>query len=396
MGLFFGFFHMKNLLSSAFRRSAIEVVPKLYPESVNEVVVHIGMKKTGSTAIQNFLQKNSHMLAEHDLIFPGENTHKRKRNESYRNAGHGPIIQALSSGVYGALHALREEIARSDAQRVILSSENLFFASPTVIERLALALQGVKVKVVVYLRRRDQWLESVYGEDISGGNGKCTAEFKDYCAASAKQLDYLTLVNRWSEYFGKEAICIRPYEACRSKPLNVVGDFLGVLGLDLDVLQYHHVTDDYANLSPLWKSELMLMREMNKLPYKDVQSYKEFSDAFVGAFSGIGVGVARRWFSVGDREKLLNFYKVDDKRLSDCYFNGGELFPKLTEEELLQDIASSDAEHIEISIGHIAQAFHLYLENQSDLQHAEYIGGRTAFFVLLNTIFQRIKGLLRK
>jgi hypothetical protein len=207
--------------------------------------LHIGIHKTGTTSIQRFFTE--HAKAFEDVLH-------------YPQAGnngisHGALSNALKSGKWeesyramlekmGAVkeshyteisHAdkralldnLRDEINGSKSNSILLSSEGFYeWISPEELKRAFDWFAG-EIKVVVYLRRQDDWLMSVYNQMVKD-------EKMRYFGA-ANKIPQLSLINfhdyleELSACFGQQSLIVRLWYP----GVDVIHDFLAnVLRLD--------------------------------------------------------------------------------------------------------------------------------------------------------------------
>lgn len=142
--------------------------------NVSEFIIHIGTHKTGTTAIQNYLQANSRTLLRQGVLYiPHPQGHSALKNSDtldetaasrYRQyvsttindtgrTGDKPLKVLLSwEGFSGSLIA-----GYTNAQAVV---DNLQSAVSPLAER---------ARIIVYLRRQDHFLESVYSQKVHSG-----------------------------------------------------------------------------------------------------------------------------------------------------------------------------------------------------------------------------------
>jgi hypothetical protein len=184
-----------------------------------ELVLHIGMHKTGSTALQRALSAAATPLDQSGILYP----------EAGRGPqpGHAHLAWEAKSVPDkfpgGALtRALIDEIRRAEWERVIISSEELSRV-PTVsyvrwAERLAESIRVDRVQVVGYVRPQWAFLESLYAERVRGGREQ--RSFRDYVAAfiDHPRTDYNAAFDPWSAAFGRN-VSVRHY------PTDVIADF---------------------------------------------------------------------------------------------------------------------------------------------------------------------------
>lgn len=202
--------------------------------------LHIGINKTGSSAIQRFLAENARMLLRHGVLYPRAGRHENAHYLLSRALGFGPaershdVAEVASARTIERLRVrLETEARRHPAARVVLSSEQ--FVRPLDPWPVRGFLAAFDCRIVVYLRRHDHWWASAYGQALKTvahppwGMGP-----EAYIAWSQErhpgQRRYRPLLERWCGVFGGENIIVRPYEPMQN-PDGVVADFLHTIGV---------------------------------------------------------------------------------------------------------------------------------------------------------------------
>ena len=197
------------------------------------VFLHIGMNKTGTSAIQSWLSMHARELAREGALYPQSGCEggvhyglSRALGFSHRRRAPPPPREELGA-------ALREEIGASGAHTVILSSEDFVLRGD--VGAVREFLQAWDARIVVYLRRHDHWWLSVYNQAVrmvarppweSG-----LAGYLRYCRTRRNPPGrYRALVDRWAECFGNDRILLRPCEDAQN-PEGVVADFVRTVGL---------------------------------------------------------------------------------------------------------------------------------------------------------------------
>jgi len=284
--------------------------PRLLPHTVKEVTLHIGMTKTGSTAIQNFLERNRELLCENRILYPQTGLHFETRSDSKRTSGHQYLMLASKRRDTDFFARVFSEITTTpNIRKVIISTENMFLdMSATDIEKLHKQLGNVEAKIVVYLRRQDKWLESMYNEAISGSHIKECRPFSDFVEAHKDEgsIDYATVLSHWARVFGQDNIIVRPYDDELIKE-GVVSDFCKVAGLG-NCFNEENESASERNISPLAKKDLLVLRAMNKLPFdltNKAASYRPFIHAFIDRHGSLDNTDRVRWFSGQARMQIL-------------------------------------------------------------------------------------------
>ncbi|WP_238368368.1 hypothetical protein [Mesobacterium pallidum] len=172
-----------------------------------ELILHIGTTKTGSTAIQVALRKSSDSLAKDAAAFLGislENVQEARAYPWCQPGDAGRLLagdfakreEQVAAVVLAALTRLRQQ----GVQTAIWSNE-AFFGNAKIIPLIKrLRDAGVRVRVIIYIRRHDKWALSAYvqfalkGKDYSGRVKK----FADWAAPRSIKAPFL---RRWQDAF---------------------------------------------------------------------------------------------------------------------------------------------------------------------------------------------------
>ncbi|EEC42832.1 predicted protein [Phaeodactylum tricornutum CCAP 1055/1] len=179
--------------STAAAREDIETMVLLKPNASTSIKKgkpvlfwHVGPHKTSSTAVQTFLYKMENVLKQRDNIvmplhLPGKcSKHKAAANIAYClvdyeewpnswdecRACESPrsVVSNDCGQVLTAFHQFVES-ARVNSQNILLSSEGFSIWTTAQIQRLvSKCFSDWDVRVIVYFRQWDEWLESVYFE----------------------------------------------------------------------------------------------------------------------------------------------------------------------------------------------------------------------------------------
>jgi hypothetical protein len=218
------------------------------------LILHIGTHKTGTSALQTFFSRRRDALADRFGI------HYLRAGLGSGKAHHelAWAVRDKHNVPMRVWKEAREEIADCDAPTTVISSEAFWFADPALVKK---ALGPVEdLQIVLYLRRQDKYLQSLYKQTVTGGRRN---DFASWLEGRTTRGDYLGVVRAWAEAFGREAIQIRPYER-EGRTIDVVDDFAGVIGIDDPGFLAKKNRATMHNPSP--RRELLeLLRALNQL-----------------------------------------------------------------------------------------------------------------------------------
>lgn len=207
-----------------------------------DLVLHIGMTKTGSTSIQHFLRENRDALADHGWLYPrtpGKTRHVRlgffvKSDEELAKTG------AWVTGDYPEPAVFRKrfpkrltaELVGSGLQRAILSEEFLWQATRLSAVRELTAPIARSTRVVVYLRRQDDHLVSAYQQSVRGGDTQRIDSFAAVRGRSAAY-DYASRLAGWQRDVAPDELVVRRFESAHFPGGSLYQDFLTSAGVDV-------------------------------------------------------------------------------------------------------------------------------------------------------------------
>ncbi len=192
-----------------------------------KLYVHIGMPKTGSSAIQAFLALNESYLLKHGFCYPNHTGFKQAFQTSAGN-----VTDMRKWVENGNQQAFKFLLNQSTANHVILSSEILFIALKKYPKRFAelLAGAGKPFKIICYVREFGDLIESVVNQHI-----------KNHFLVNYKKIDelvqnsdYFNCLLEALKYFKNNEIVVKRYGEEYFYNGSIYEDFLQVLGLELD------------------------------------------------------------------------------------------------------------------------------------------------------------------
>lgn len=201
------------------------------------IILHIGIHKTGTTAIQKGLNEARDELLHHAVGYP--------KAGLWLDAHHGLAFalqdppKALPTGLSAAsyLATLWDELDAMKCPRAIISSEDLW---PLPARRIVEVLPAPIDKVVIYLRRQDNWLDSMYREMIKSSNFRGSPEAFVRAVMRRERFEYYSapidpdfhrLIQDWMSVLTYDKLQLRVYEPSAARA-DAVADFTSAIGLD--------------------------------------------------------------------------------------------------------------------------------------------------------------------
>lgn len=212
--------------------------------------IHIGTSKTGTTTIQTYCGINREQLKSKGVLFPIMPYHYDRITEN-RN-GHFLYATIYENGVRNKekeKQVLKQELdyivdCFKDYDNVLLSEESIWWATATRRKGLWKYLQehsqqnNYQVKIIVYLRRQDQFMMSRYNQiiktDTGGGTQRFYEYFKDMNGKYKCVMNYRQRLDYMAKFFPKENIVVKRFDRSYFYNGDLNADFLHILGVEID------------------------------------------------------------------------------------------------------------------------------------------------------------------
>ena len=235
------------------------------------IYVHIGTPKTGSTSIQYFLWNNYEVLRKNGVLFP-KSCLTQTSSYGNRSAAHSTFLHDFDK----ACKNLKQEITVSKNIHTVLLSCEQFGPRIRFISDLSKQLfKNNVIKIIIYLRRQDKYLESLYKEAVAGTFARFAEDFTTYyyTHTEAMRPDYYQLLQPWADCFGHENIIVRPFEKKQFYGGNLIRDFLHHTCID-DIENFQNLEIYNENIS-IPCEVVRLMSHLNAIPMQ-AATYREF------------------------------------------------------------------------------------------------------------------------
>ncbi len=213
------------------------------------IILHIGLPKTGSTTIQQFLYVNQRRLAEQGYAFlrslgqpnnTGLVLHCRnfgraaseRRSLRYRKgirseADLASYRKTLEVALEGEVSALPGSLGT-----IVMSCELCARLHDDEIRRLQalLAPFASSIEILLYLRGQDDVIRSSYTTTLRVGHSVSFSKWIDK-EIGKDMYRYADLIARWAAVFGEEALKVRLFRKDLFKEGDLVADFCDAVGV---------------------------------------------------------------------------------------------------------------------------------------------------------------------
>ena len=246
-----------------------------------KLFLHIGAPKTATSSIQTFLNTHTSFLHQQGLHYlrSGLSMNHQCHHELVWAMELHPALsyvdQDITKRKSEILASLGEEIERHSEYDLILSSELLFFLHDfgRIVPLLSL-FKDREVNVVVYVRKQDKFLESLYQQIVKDG-GKIG--FEEW-VSHAKQIgNYNLMLNRLFKVFSREQIIVDVFDS-RREDFHPIKNFLGLIGIPKDSFLEYPIENIKIN-EALTREQVGKLVEINKKnPSKRFEMIKQFSE----------------------------------------------------------------------------------------------------------------------
>lgn len=307
---------------------------------MKELYIHIGQPKTGTSALQTFCTINREALREAGIYYPIFDGDYAIREKNYAMAGNAYSMKMLACPreQFGESQIRYMEEVRKlfdEAQCVLLSAERLWGTDSWLYRNVRDFIGekfNIKIKIIVYLRRQDERIESSWNQWIKAGT------YYKSCAEYAKEArieyDYYLHLKMISDVIGKENMIVRIYNPDSfTADRNIYKDFMSIFGLaDISAFQ-----QPQFQVNPsLGKNLVEIKRIFNAIPSSlilDDEFRKILRENVMFARSTEAITKAPAFLSYEERKEILDRYEESNRMIGQEYFGiEGSPFFELSEQ----------------------------------------------------------------
>jgi len=296
---------------------------------VKKLFIHIGTGKTGTTALQNFLDQNNEILKKEYSIQYAK-THKENHvhhalcsNFRRKDIDSKKIIPKR-------LQELIQEAKDSSCETFIISSEYFPGVSEAEIEELYIKTleKYFEIHIIVYLRRQDEYLESWFAQLIKTERYSANIYNIMKVLQDTGLFNYYDLIKKWNNHIDKSNIHVKIYEKTQFYKGNIFNDFMQIFDIcdisNFTILKKDpnpSLTRDQALLIKAFYNAGLehLMDDVIKKPYsfQPINSSKFLSPEerteLILKYESLNAKVAKEYLNRGDGKLFINPLPIDSK-----------------------------------------------------------------------------------
>ena len=321
--------------------------------------MHIGLHKTGTSSIQESLIQNKKKLKTDGILYLNDliNLNKIINSDSFNQLLADQFLNEIEK-------VLKKD--KNNIRKVIISNESLsgnpfadYNNNNIIIKYLSALNKLFDTKIIIYLRRQDEFIESLYTQSIKSGNTHIFDKFiKSF---NTQKFNWYNYLKQWLEYFTKNDLKIRIYNKRTLAKGNVVHDFANIINSQVlkEDKRSYQINSGYSQKS--LEIARSFNQYLNKEEIKHIRPYLEKIDPKI-KFNSFN------YFSYKDRKQLLSYYEKSNKELMKYYSIGiTKEFFKIEKEKDKKDgqLKINSENHIII----ISKLFSLLIKENITLRH---------------------------
>jgi hypothetical protein len=306
--------------------------------------LHIGVKKTGTTFLQNWIALNSDLLGKsgvqtldqtvsHHLgiEFASEMTKQKWLRDELPQLQLGKALAATTSCIEKSPHEL-----------FLISSESFRIAEPHLVSSYFSSI-GVRIaKIIIFVRRQDLAITSAINQRVKSSEMAVT-DWRQWCN---EDFDWNRLYSRWLKELPSAEIAVRSYDRCVADD-SLLQVFKEEIGYDEHQDDEVLPSRDLSNPS-LCASLLEVCRIANERKHYHLRDFllKAQLDGFVGQKYGLSQEAVT---------SIEHFYRESNERLAFAV-NSQELLEITAPEWRASGTEATGSASIEILIDLLARA----------------------------------------
>jgi hypothetical protein len=220
------------------------------------IVIHIGLRKSGSTSLQYFLSDNEEALRRIGVEYPrlgrsGRLTQTAHQNLQCELRGRKAIFDPARGTIADVANYWRE----ARAHTLILSCEGFEECPTDEARRLkTLARDDEEFRIVLIVRDLVSLMPSSYGQKIKSGTSYLDFDAFFDRRMQEPRVDYFRTAENWAAAFGWEALRVRLLDPAHLLNGDLIDDFLALADIDPEApITRSMARPGIVNVTPGWR-----------------------------------------------------------------------------------------------------------------------------------------------
>lgn len=286
------------------------------------IYLHVGLDKSGSTAIQRALGLNQSWLNTKGYLFPSTGRVFGGHHEGLFTTGGENSWEQFSQELDGARQA--------GSRAAVISWEGVHFLSASRLSRFKALLHAYELKVILYLRDQAELIQSGYFQQMKQKRMNLTVSSFELIDEQLmpESRNYAHKIAKLEQVFGKQSLDVRLYDRENFVGQDIVTDFFKAVSLELDsTFQFPYLE---ANPS-LDLPAVMLLNLVDRF-YEDPDGRRQMVNQLLLDIDENG-NEGKYFLDENAVDRIRNHYRASNREVLAQCFPGtteAELFPRAT------------------------------------------------------------------
>ncbi|MCI5044950.1 MAG: hypothetical protein MRY72_09655, partial [Aquisalinus sp.] len=191
--------------------------------------LHVGTPKTGTSTIQWFLHSNREVLARYGILYPVLSDKTPGHHYIANNYRITPLAWVEPIPRRKVLDKIAQGMDSIPGLHSLCLSSEAFWGCRKRLRKLRDDFADYDIKVIVLLRRQDDFMNAIYRQDVKAS--KKVSNVEEFMQTSLRRLRYLDRLALLENIFGRENLIVIPFEPSTWKN-GLEGILLSLLRID--------------------------------------------------------------------------------------------------------------------------------------------------------------------
>lgn len=273
------------------------------------LTLHIGANKTGSSAIQRFLRLNAATLRGMGYLVPSKTLEPTGVVSGEQAFTFGRMI---ASREHAELRARLRALAGLAERAVLVSAENL--ANEMMHQHFHKILDGLACRVILYIRRQDEFLLSSWQQ----WHSKLESDVNAWLIGVLHRMGHWQVcIEGWESVVGPGNVVVRLYQRADLPNGDVIDDFIATADLGAPPTPFRRVD---GTMNPSYPDVITAMASGNRFIFAHEHDNRFY--AMMAALTGshYADGPRLSLISPAMRERIVANYEAENERVRARWF----------------------------------------------------------------------------